>query len=129
MKIIPTNITYSAQTARLQLSFNTQESFELTAEYLRVHSPSAEVQGHAKGQEVLQLHKEAVKITAIEGIGNYAIKITFDDGHNTGIYTWDTLYSLCKNQASNWQAYQQACQKALKNTLPQGNFIQLETQP
>jgi len=77
----------------------------MSCEYLRVHSPSAEVQGHSPGQKVLQIGKENVNIDAIEQVGNYAIKPQFDDGHNSGIFSWDTLYMLGKHQAKNWQHY------------------------
>ncbi len=77
----------------------------MSCEYLRVHSPSAEVQGHGPGQEVLQLNMENVNIDDIEAVGNYAIKPKFDDGHDTGIYSWDTLYILGKNQQENWARY------------------------
>jgi len=77
----------------------------MSCEYLRVHSPSAEVQGHGPGQGVLQVGKERVNIERIEPVGNYAIKPVFDDGHDTGIYSWDTLYTLGVNQAENWRDY------------------------
>lgn len=88
------------------------ETFELSCEYLRVHSPSAEVQGHGRGQEVLQVGKEAINIDRIEPMGNYAIKPTFDDGHDTGIFSWDTLYQLGQHQQENWANYLQRLQAA-----------------
>lgn len=103
-KNVPTEINLNRRTRILRLSFG-EETFDLTCEYLRVHSPSAEVQGHSPGQEVLQVGKEGVNIDAIEPMGNYAIKPVFDDGHDTGIYTWDNLYELGKNQQENWQNY------------------------
>ena len=77
----------------------------LAYEYLRVYSPSAEVQGHGPGQEVLQYGKERVNIWAIEPVGNYAVVFKFDDNHDTGIYSWDLLYELGANQDRYWQAY------------------------
>ena len=84
----------------------------MSCEYLRVNSPSAEVQGHGPGQEVLQLNKENVNITEIEAVGNYAIKPVFDDGHNSGIFSWETLYVLGKNQEQNWSDYLEKLEKA-----------------
>ena len=95
----PTEINLNRKTRTLTV-FAGGESFEMSCEYLRVHSPSAEVQGHGPGQGVLQVGKERVNIDQ-EPIGNYAIKPVFDDGH-TGIYSWDTLYTLGRNQAENW---------------------------
>ena len=80
-------------------------SFELTAEFLRVHSPSAEVRGHGIGQEVLQTGKRFVGISKLEPSGNYALKITFDDGHDSGLYTWPYLHDLCHNQDTYWTEY------------------------
>ena len=104
-KATPTEINLNQRTRTLSVSFNDGNVFEMSCEYLRVHSPSAEVQGHGPGQEVLQVGKENVNITAIEPVGNYAIKPTFDDGHDSGIFSWDTLYVLGKNQQENWQIY------------------------
>ncbi len=103
-KNVPTEINLNRRTRVLTVSFD-EEVFELSCEYLRVYSPSAEVQGHGPGQEVLQVGKEAVNIDAIEPMGNYAIKPVFDDGHASGIFSWDTLYELGKNQTENWQCY------------------------
>jgi DUF971 family protein len=89
----------------LEISFDDGAHFEMSCEYLRVHSPSAEVQGHNPGEGVLQVDKEDVKIERIEPVGNYAIQIYFDDEHNTGIYSWDTLYRLGANKQQNWQNY------------------------
>ncbi|MDH3694342.1 MAG: gamma-butyrobetaine hydroxylase-like domain-containing protein, partial [Gammaproteobacteria bacterium] len=79
--------------------------YELPCEYLRVYSPSAEVRGHGPGQEVLQVGKENVNIQNIEQVGNYAIKLQFSDGHDTGIYSWELLYELAHDYAANWQRY------------------------
>ncbi len=90
----------------LQVTFADAQVFELPFEYLRVHSPSAEVKGHGPGQEVLVTGKSAVGIRAIEPIGQYAVKLVFDDGHDTGLYTWKYLYELGRDYATNWQRYQ-----------------------
>jgi DUF971 family protein len=110
-KNVPTEINLNRRTRVLRVSFG-EESFDLSCEYLRVFSPSAEVQGHGPGQDVLQTGKENVNIDAIEPMGNYAIKPEFDDGHNTGIFTWDNLYQLGKNQQENWQNYLERLQQA-----------------
>lgn len=100
----PTEINLNRRTRILTVSFD-EETFEMSCEYLRVHSPSAEVQGHGPGQEVLQTGKENVNIDSIEPVGNYAIKPVFSDGHDSGIFSWDTLYVLGKNQQENWKNY------------------------
>ncbi len=104
-KHIPTNLTYHSQAHMLEVEFNTGEKYELSAEYLRVNSPSAEVQGHGPGQEVLQIGKQDVNITKIEQVGNYAVQLFFDDNHDTGIYSWDTLYQLGKEYDQLWPNY------------------------
>jgi DUF971 family protein len=90
----------------LQVTFADGAVFELPFEYLRVHSPSAEVQGHGPGQEVLVTGKSDVGIRAIEPVGQYAVKLVFDDGHDTGLYTWKYLYELGRDRAGNWARYQ-----------------------
>lgn len=89
----------------LQVTFETGERFELPFEYLRVHSPSAEVKGHGPGQEVLVTGKSAVGIRGIEPVGQYAVKLVFDDGHDTGLFTWNYLYELGRDQTVNWERY------------------------
>ncbi|MEN8132088.1 MAG: DUF971 domain-containing protein [Pseudomonadota bacterium] len=101
----PIEIQLHKQSRILELSYDDGAHFELPCEYLRVYSPSAEVQGHGPGQEVLQIGKEDVNITDIEPVGHYAVKLVFDDGHDTGIYVWDYLYDLGANQAQQWQRY------------------------
>ncbi|MCG8412748.1 MAG: DUF971 domain-containing protein [Pseudomonadales bacterium] len=101
----PSELKLHKKSGTLELVYNQGTSHTLTAEFLRVHSPSAEVRGHGKGQEVLQTGKRDVKITSLETVGNYAIKPSFDDGHNTGIYSWDYLLELATNQKSLWQEY------------------------
>jgi DUF971 family protein len=102
---IPTEIILHSQRKVLEIAFDDGNRFQLPCEYLRVFSPSAEVRGHGPGEEKLQVGKEDVNITAIEQVGTYAIQPTFDDGHNTGIYAWDTLYDLGKNYLTYWQGY------------------------
>ena len=101
----PTELNYHQRSRMLEISFDSGEHYELSAEYLRVYSPSAEVRGHGPGQEVLQVSKEDVKISHIEPEGNYAVCLHFDDGHNTGIYSWEELYRLGANQERNWKEY------------------------
>jgi DUF971 family protein len=101
----PTEIKLHQKSRVLEIAFDDGASFRLPCEYLRVYSPSAEVRGHGPGQEVLQLGKEKVNITAIEPVGTYAIALQFDDGHNTGIYSWDYLHDLGVNQEANWKRY------------------------
>ena len=108
----PTEIKLHQKSRILELKFDDDFHCNLPCEYLRVLSPSAEVQGHGPGQEVLQVHKEEVGITEIAPAGNYAIKIHFDDGHNSGIFTWDYLHGLGKNYDANWQAYLQQLEAA-----------------
>jgi len=101
----PEEINLHQKSNILEISFDDGEKYEYSCEYLRCFSPSAEVQGHAPGEEVLQSGKESVGITKIEQVGNYAICLHFDDDHNTGIYSWETLYNLGKNHDSNWKNY------------------------
>ena len=101
----PTAITLHQQSRVLDISFDDGSAFSLPFEYLRVYSPSAEVRGHGQGQEVLQLGKREVGISALEPVGNYALKPTFTDGHDTGLYTGDYLYRLGAEQAELWADY------------------------
>ena len=101
----PTEIKLHKPSKMLTIKFDDDTEFEMSCEYLRVHSPSAEVQGHGPGEGVLQVDKEDVGIERIEQVGNYAIQFYFDDEHNTGIYSWDTLYKLGANMDKNWQDY------------------------
>ncbi len=89
----------------LEVAFADGQRFELPFEYLRVNSPSAEVKGHGPGQEVLVRGKENVGITRVEPVGQYAIKLVFDDGHDTGLYSWKYLYELGRDRAQIWQRY------------------------
>jgi DUF971 family protein len=101
----PTEIKLHRNSGVLELAFADGKVFRLPCEFLRVHSPSAEVRGHGPGQEVLQVGKRAVEITGIEPVGSYAIQLLFSDGHTTGIYSWDLLYDYGMNQPQMWQRY------------------------
>lgn len=111
-KIRPTDIKLHQKSRMLEIDFDDGSCFKLPCEYLRVYSPSAEVRGHGPGQEVLQTGKEKVNITAIEPVGNYAIRLQFDDEHNTGLYSWDLLYKLGVNQETLWHEYLDRLDKA-----------------
>ena len=101
----PTNIHLHKHSQELELDYSGGESYRLKSEYLRVYSPSAEVRGHGKGQEVLQSGKKYVNIDKLHPVGNYAIQLVFTDGHDTGIYSWDYLYELCIEQEQKWADY------------------------
>ena len=104
MRNAPKKITFKRETQQLEIVFEAH-TFSFSPEFLRVYSPSAEVKGHGSGQEVLQLNKQNVTITNIDPQGNYAIRLVFDDGHDSGIYTWDYLFDLGLNKESLWQEY------------------------
>lgn len=99
----PSGVKLHKASRTLELWYADGRSFTLPAEFLRVHSPSAEVQGH--GQPVLQTGKQNVALTGVESAGNYALKLTFDDGHDSGLYSWEYLYQLGSNQDTLWQDY------------------------
>lgn len=101
----PTDIRLHQVSRLLEVTFDDETHANFSCEFLRVHSPSAEVRGHGPGQEVLQTGKEDITITGIEQVGNYAIKLIFSDGHDTGLYSWDYLYHLAKNQDALWLEY------------------------
>lgn len=102
---IPAEITLHRKSCVLEIAFADGSRFQLPAEFLRVYSPSAEVRGHGPGQERLQTGKRHVEITALDPVGNYGVQPTFSDGHNSGIYSWDVLYYLGKNQEALWADY------------------------
>lgn len=101
----PTSLKLRTKSRLLEVVFDDGTRFELPFEYLRVYSPSAEVRGHGPGQETLQLGKHEVGIKAIEPVGNYAVRLVFDDGHDTGLYTWAYLHELGREHARKWQRY------------------------
>ena len=102
---IPKDIVVHQQSKMLELVYEGNQSYQLPFEFLRVWSPSAEVRGHGSGQETLQTGKRHVEILGLDQIGHYAIKPSFSDGHDSGIFTWDYLYEICLNQQAMWQAY------------------------
>ncbi len=108
----PVAIQLHSRSRQLELEYAGGERYSLSCEFLRVHSPSAEVLGHGPGQEVLQTGKLKVAITAIKPVGNYALQLVFDDGHDTGLYSWRYLYELCQGQESKWQTYLDRLAKA-----------------
>ena len=108
----PTSINLHQKSRMLEIEYDDGARFELSCEYLRVHSPSADVKGHGPGQEVLQIGKEMINIQEIEAVGNYAVKLIFDDGHNTGLYTWEYLYELGIEKDNYWINYLDALKKA-----------------
>jgi DUF971 family protein len=106
---LPTEIKLRTASRLLEVRFDDGSHFELPFEYLRVFSPSAEVKGHGGGEGVLQTAKQNVGITGVEPVGNYALRLLFDDGHNTGLYTWTLLHELGRDRAHNWARYLQRC--------------------
>lgn len=106
-----TSIKLRKQSRVLEVAFDDGNTYELPFEYLRVYSPSAEVRGHGPGQETLQLGKDRVQVNAVHPIGNYAVQLAFNDGHNTGLYTWGYLYELGETHATKWQQYLDRLQK------------------
>jgi DUF971 family protein len=101
----PNGIQLHARSRLLELTYGDGRSYQLSCEYLRVFSPSAEVKGHGPGQEILQSGKMHVGIEAIKPVGNYALQLVFDDGHDTGLYSWSYLHQLCVEQEPRWRDY------------------------
>lgn len=108
----PSGITLHRASHLLEVSFESGETFKLPCEYLRTHSPSAEVQGHGPGQRVLVAGKRHVNINAIDPVGHYGVLLRFDDGHRTGIFSWTVLHDLGSHQDTNWAAYLAALEQA-----------------
>ncbi len=108
----PTALTVHQQSRVLEIAFSDGATFRLPFELLRVYSPSAEVQGHGPGQEVLQTGKREVEIVGVEPVGNYAVQPTFSDGHSSGLYAWDYLYYLGDQQDALWADYQRRLEAA-----------------
>ena len=115
MKPQVTEIKLQKEPKRLELTFASGEIFPLSFEYLRVYSPSAEVRGHGMDEPMLVPNKKDINIESIEPVGHYAIRIVFDDGHETGIYSWNFLYELGVNYQQNWQHYIKRLEMAGKN--------------
>jgi DUF971 family protein len=118
----PTEIKLHQKSRVLEIAFADGKTFRLPCELLRVYSPSAEVRGHGPGQEVLQIGKQNVEITAIEPVGTYAIQPSFSDGHSTGIYSWDLLYDFGVNQDEMWRHYLARLEAAGASREPQPWF-------
>ena len=115
----PTEINLHKLSRVLELTFEDGTRFELPVEYLRVYSPSAEVQGHSPGQEVLQVGKQDVNIDKIEPIGHYAVKLVFDDNHDSGIYSWEYLHELGTTYNERWQHYLERLEAAGHKRKPE----------
>jgi DUF971 family protein len=114
----PTAVNVHKKSAMLELVYDNGDSHQLPAEYLRVFSPSAEVQGHGPGQAVLQHGKKEIQFLDIEPQGHYAIKITFSDGHDSGIFSWEYLFQLGENHQQNWEQYLADLSAAGKSRAP-----------
>lgn len=120
---IPTGIKLRKASRTLELEYADGTRFSLPAEFLRVHSPSAEVQGH--GQPILQTGKQNVALVGLEPAGNYALKLVFDDGHDSGLYSWDYLYRLATHQDELWQDYLQRLNAAGRSRDPDESAVRL----
>ena len=116
----PTEIKLHAQSNVLEVAFSDGKRFNLPCEFLRVYSPSAEVRGHGPGQEVLQAGKRDVNVEAIEPVGTYAVKLVFTDGHDTGLYSWEYLHELARDQDKLWRRYLERLEAAGATRDPAG---------
>jgi DUF971 family protein len=110
--VFPTEIKLHQKSRVMEIAFSDGHAFRLPYEFLRVHSPSAEVRGHGPGQEVLQVGKRTIEIRTLEPVGSYAVQPVFSDGHATGIYSWDYLYELGQNQEKLWSRYLEKLKQA-----------------
>ena len=120
---IPTEIKLHQVSHKLEIAFNDGARFELPYEFLRVYSPSAEVRGHGPGQEVLQVGKKNIEVKGIEPVGSYAVQLTFSDGHDTGLYSWDYLYELGENYAELWDRYMSRMKAASASREPLADAV------
>jgi DUF971 family protein len=120
----PTDLKHHRRSRELEVRFADGMNARLSAEFLRVHSPSAEVKGHAAGEGLLVTGKEAVQIASIEPVGLYAVRIVFDDGHNTGLYTWSVLYELCEEHDRKWARYLERLAQAGKPRHPEPKWAE-----
>ena len=121
----PDRIHYHRRSRVLEVQFGA-ERFELPAELLRVYSPSAEVRGHSPEERRLQTGKKHVQITGIEAVGNYAIRLTFDDGHDSGLYSWRYLRDLAERQNHYWQQYLQQLSAAGQSRDPEVQVLHFD---
>jgi len=122
-KPVPTQIELHQKSRVLEIAFSDGKHFSLPYEFLRVYSPSAEVRGHGPGQETLQIGKKEVEITAAEPVGTYAMQITFSDGHDSGLYSWEYLHSMGIKQDSMWQDYLKKMETAGAKREPAPNIL------
>ena len=122
---VPSGVRLHSRSRELELNYPAGESYHLPCEYLRVYSPSAEVRGHGPGQETLQTGKLKVAISGINPVGNYALQLVFDDGHDTGIYSWDYLYHLCVDRDELWRNYLDRLSQAGADRDPDVQVLQL----
>lgn len=122
---VPIDIQLHTRSKTLELAYADKQYFQLSCEYLRVYSPSAEVKGHGRGQEVLQTGKIDVGINAIHPVGNYAIQFVFSDGHDSGIFSWRYLYELCQHQQAYWQDYLERLRLAGASRDPDVQVVQV----
>lgn len=123
----PTRVLVTEAKDAIKLEYGSDGQRKLAAEYLRVFSPSAEVRGHGRGQEVLQFGKLNVLIQSIEKAGNYAIQITFDDGHDSGIFSWDYLFELGENYTDNWIGYLGRLHEAGESRDPETQVVRFSS--
>jgi DUF971 family protein len=123
---VPTGIQLHTRSRELELTYEGGKNYRLGCEYLRVYSPSAEVRGHGPGQEVLQIGKQNVAITSIKPVGNYALQLVFDDGHDTGLYSWDYIYKLCLEREQLWQDYFERLREAGASRDPDVQVVKLD---
>lgn len=122
----PTALHLRKQSRVLELEYGNGERYSLSWEYLRVHSPSAEVRGHHPSQAVLQIGKKNVAVLEIKPVGHYALQLVFDDGHDTGLYSWDYLYTLCREHDTRWEAYLTELQRAGGSRDPDTQVVQFQ---
>ena len=122
----PIGIKLHSRSRELELEYAGGEKYSLSCEYLRVYSPSAEVGGHGPGQEVLQTGKMNVGISAIKPVGNYALQLVFDDGHDTGLFSWPYLHQLCTQQTPRWQDYLDRLAEAGASRDPDVQVLKLD---
>ncbi len=120
----PTDIKYHKRSRELEVRFPDGMNARLSAEFLRVHSPSAEVKGHAAGEGILVTDKETVGIKTIEPVGMYAVRLVFDDGHNTGLYTWSYLYEMSSERDRMWARYLERLTQAGKARHPEPKWAE-----
>ena len=120
---LPTDLKLPPDSKTLSLKYPSGEEYQLSAEFLRVHSPSAEVQGH--GKPILQFGKIGVGLSKVEPAGQYALKLTFDDGHDSGLFTWDYLYQLAQRQDALWEDYLGELKAAGKSRDPSESVVKL----